>query len=88
MVTPLNPRAIIMQDDGPDFVVLSFSRGEPLVELIASDSNAQTLRFFALQFHPRCEAPPTGCSAGDLLTPAIEFGCGCRRSLRCWHLHW
>ena len=73
MVTPLNPRAIVMQDDGPEFEVLSFSRGEPLVELIASDSSAQTLRFFALQFHPRCEASPTGCNAADLLTPAIEF---------------
>lgn len=74
MVTPLNPRAILMREESSEALeVLSFSRGEPLVELIASDPAAQTLRFFAFQFHPRCESGPAGCNAADLLTPAIEF---------------
>lgn len=74
MVTPVNPRAIVMQDGSAGFQILSFARGEPLVELIAHDPIAKTLRFFAVQFHPQCEASPTGCGPGDLLTPAIEIG--------------
>ena len=38
MVTPINPRAIVMRDGTADFEVLSFARGEPLVELIARRS--------------------------------------------------
>jgi len=75
MVTPLNPRAILMSDPlEPRYTVLAFARGEPLVELVANDPAAQTLRFFAVRFHPACEAAALGCNAADLLTPAIESG--------------
>jgi mono/diheme cytochrome c family protein len=52
--------------------VLAFARGEPLVELVANDPAAQTLRFFLVRFHPACET--AGCSTGDLQTAAIESG--------------
>ena len=76
-VTPLTPRAFIMTTPNntapnPQYQVVSFSRGEPLVELVANDPNANTLRFFLVRFHPACEA--TGCNAADLLTPSIESG--------------
>jgi len=76
-VTPLTPRAFIMtapntSAPNPQYQVLSFSRGEPLVELVANDPNANTLRFFLIRFHPACEA--TGCNPADLLTPSIESG--------------
>lgn len=77
-VTPLNPRAFVMTpplaNNGPNprYQVLAFARGEPFVELVANDPQAQTLRFFLVRFHPACEA--TGCAPGDLLTPAIESG--------------
>lgn len=75
-VTPLNPRLILMREDPAEQIgpveVLSFARGEPLVELIGEDQAADTLRFFVVQFHPSCEQATGGCTPGDLLTPAVE----------------
>jgi mono/diheme cytochrome c family protein len=77
-VTPLNPRAFLMTPPlgtnvpNPRYQVLAFARGEPFVELVANDPQAQTLRFFLLRFYPACEA--AGCTPADLLTPAIESG--------------
>jgi hypothetical protein len=76
-VNPILPRAFLMTPAtgtaaNPSYQVLAFARGEPLVELVANDANAQTLRFFLLRFHPACEA--TGCSNADLQTAAIESG--------------
>jgi hypothetical protein len=53
---------------------MAFARGEPVVELVANDPQAQTLRFFLVRFHPACESAPGGCSPADLLTPSIESG--------------
>lgn len=79
-VTPLNPRAVVMTaphlDPRPNdsYMVLTFARGEPLVELVANDPSANTLRFFVLRFHPTCESSAAGCNYADLLTPTIESG--------------
>jgi mono/diheme cytochrome c family protein len=79
-VTPLNPRAFLMTPPlatnapNPRYQVMAFARGEPFVELVANDPQAQTLRFFLMRFHPACEAAPTGCGPADLLTPSIEAG--------------
>jgi hypothetical protein len=76
-VTPLTPRAFLMTPPSttgaanPTYQVLSFSRGEPLVELVANDPAAGTLRFFLVRFHPACEP---NCTFGDLQTPTIESG--------------
>jgi len=75
-VNPITPRAFLSTpplanaQPNPNYQVLSFSRGEPLVEMVANDPAAQTLRFFLVRFHPACEA--TGCTHADLQTPAIE----------------
>jgi hypothetical protein len=78
-VTPLNPRAFLMTPSAngapnPSYQVLAFARGEPLVELVANDPAANTLRFFLVRFHPACEAAAAGCNHADLLTPTIESG--------------
>jgi hypothetical protein len=73
LVTPLNPRVILIRETitDPRFTILSFARGEPMVELVADDPAAQTLRFFLLKFQLPCA--PT-CNNADLLTPTIESG--------------
>ncbi|TMQ21911.1 MAG: hypothetical protein E6J91_02065 [Deltaproteobacteria bacterium] len=76
-VNPILARAFLMTpspNSAPNasYQVLAFARGEPLVELVANDPAAQTLRFFLVRFHPACES--TGCSNGDLQTAAIESG--------------
>lgn len=74
LVTPLNPRVIFIRETitDPRFTIVSFARGEPMVELVADDPAAQTLRFFLLKFELPCSA--TGCNNADLLTPTIESG--------------
>jgi hypothetical protein len=75
-VNPITPRAFLStpplsgNPPNPTYQVLSFARGEPLVELVANDPAAQTLRFFLVRFHPTCEA--TTCTHADLQTPTIE----------------
>jgi hypothetical protein len=76
-VNPVLPRAFLMTPasgtaPNPSYQVLAFARGEPMVELVANDAKAQTLRFFLIRFHPACEA--AGCSHADLQTAAIESG--------------
>lgn len=76
LVTPLNPRVIFMRETLADrrFTIVSFARGEPMVELVADDPTAQTLRFFLLRFQLPCATTAKGCNNADLLTPTIEFG--------------
>lgn len=75
-VNPITPRAFLMTPatglngaPNPSYQVLSFARGEPLVELVANDKIANTLRFFLPRFHPSCEP---NCTNADLQTPTIE----------------
>src|SRR5262245_24392356 len=76
-VTPLNPRAFLMTPAlttggaNPQYQVMAFARGEPFVELVANDPQAQTLRFFLVRFQPACEP---SCTWADLLTPTVESG--------------
>lgn len=79
-VNQLAPRAFLMTpgnangSPNPNYQVMAFSRGEPFVELVANDPQAQTLRFFLIRFNPGCESAPGGCNFADLLTPTIESG--------------
>ena len=74
-VNPITPRAFLMTPPlasgapNPLYQVLAFARGEPLVELVANDPVAKTLRFFLVRFHPACEP---SCTNADLQTPTIE----------------
>ncbi|HXU73288.1 MAG TPA: hypothetical protein VN947_28410 [Polyangia bacterium] len=86
-VSALNPRAILFtapsqapstqQNDGsfiadPGFVAMGFVRGSQLAEVIAHDPQANELHFYLVRFLQDCNASADGCSAGDLLTPAVE----------------
>jgi hypothetical protein len=76
-VNPITPRAFLMTPpsttgaSNPTYQVMAFARGEPLVELVANDPAASTLRFFLIRFHPACEP---SCTFADLQTPTIESG--------------
>jgi hypothetical protein len=76
-VTALTPRAFLLTPPlasggpNPQYQVMAFARGEPLVELVANDPAAHTLRFFLVRFHPACEP---SCTNADLMTATIESG--------------
>jgi hypothetical protein len=86
-VSSINPRAILFTapsqqpttqaNDGsfiadPGFVAMGFVRGSQLVELAAHDAQSNELHFYLARFLQDCNASSSGCSAGDLLTPAVE----------------
>ncbi len=87
-VSPINPRVFIFTspktegpirgkaEADPDFIALAFSRGEPLVELVARDEHTRELRFFLVRFELGCERTDLpaneGCGERDLYTPAVE----------------
>ncbi len=86
-VSALNPRAIVFTapsgqpttatNDGsfvedPGFVAMGFVRGEQLVELVAHDPEANQLHFYVVRYTQPCNLKNSGCTPGDLLTPAVE----------------
>ena len=80
----INPRAIIFTPPNSrgrvnkpnplaSFVAMGFVRGEEFVELVSNDPTANNaLRFFLFNFSHECTTSATGCTFGDLLTPAVE----------------
>lgn len=68
LVSPINPRAIVMTYSN----FLAFNRGVQQVEIAARDRDAQRFNFYLLSFHQDCNAAPGGCTNGDLYTPSIE----------------
>lgn len=84
----INPRAIIFTPpkatgrvaNNPQpltsFTAMGFVRGEEFVELVSNDPTANNgqgdLSFFLFKFQHACDSSPTGCTNGDLLTPAVE----------------
>ena len=86
-VSSINPRAILFTapsqqpttqaNDGsfiadPGFVTMGFVRGSQLVELAAHDAQSNELHFYLVRFLQDCNASSSGCTPGDLLTPAVE----------------
>jgi cytochrome c553 len=78
-VSAINPRAFIMSPTPgaptrvQGFVIMTFVRGEPLVEIAAEDPQSRKLTLYLVKFNVPCEATKS-CKPGDLLTPAIEKG--------------
>lgn len=68
LVSPLNPRAIVLNDD----VVIAFQRGTQHVELISSVLDPSKSHFYLLSFQQACNAQSAGCTPGDLYTPRLE----------------
>lgn len=79
-VNAINPRVFVFTPPPtapaplPGFVVLSFTRGEPFVELAAHDAKTGKITFYLIKFDLACEKGSAGCSFGDLMTPSIETG--------------
>jgi mono/diheme cytochrome c family protein len=86
-VSAINPRAIVFTaptgapsaqpNDGsfvedPGFVALGFVRGEQLAEIAAHDPQTDQIHFYLIRYTQPCNRKNTGCTNGDLLTPAVE----------------
>jgi hypothetical protein len=74
-VSAINPRVLLMSASAvgqvdPNFVIMGFVRGEQFAEIIVNSPTGP--EFFLAGFKQACNSKPEGCSAGDLLTPAIE----------------
>jgi mono/diheme cytochrome c family protein len=72
LVSPINPRLIMISQEARAPSFLAFSRGVQQVEIIASDRALERFNFYLLRFEQACNLTPAACSAGDLYTPRIE----------------
>lgn len=78
-VSAINPRAFIMSPTPgapqriPGYVIMTFVRGDPFIEIAAEDPQSRKLTLYLLKFDVPCEASHS-CKPGDLLTPAVEKG--------------
>jgi cytochrome c553 len=71
LVSPLNPRAFILGKN----TTLAYVRGAQEVELVSqTQDGAAELVFYLLRYQQPCNSSSTGCSPGDLYTPATEWG--------------
>lgn len=70
-VSALNPRAFVFSAPTSDFVVVSFTRGENIVEIVAGDPVTKERAFYLLSYAQPCDLAG-GCSHGERLTPVTE----------------
>jgi hypothetical protein len=68
VVSPINPRAIVMGKG----TLLAYQRGVQRVELASFTRDGTGLHFYVVTFKQACNAKKRGCNAGDLYTPKIE----------------
>ena len=76
-VSAINPRVIAMRMDLAKpvrYVAAAYARGEQFLELAVNDRSDNSLQLYVLSFRNACNSQPEGCSAADLLTPAVESG--------------
>lgn len=68
LVSPINPRAILFNND----TFVAFQRGVQKVEIITRDRATDGLNFYLVSFKQACNAAPGGCLPGDLFTLNVE----------------
>ncbi|MET0391119.1 MAG: hypothetical protein ABW321_34425 [Polyangiales bacterium] len=72
LVSPINPRAIIVGAD----TIMAFHRGVQQVELLSSPPGIlpedKDFKLYLVSFRQACNAADGGCTHGDLYTPRIE----------------
>jgi hypothetical protein len=68
LVSPLNPRVIILGDN----TIMAFQRGVQRIELISRARDTGTFNFYLVEFEQACSRGDNGCSFGDLYTLQIE----------------
>lgn len=69
LVSPLNPRAIVLNKR----TAMAFQRGQQQVELASRGDESSPYTFYLLTFEQACNASAAGCMAGDLFSPAVEI---------------
>ncbi len=78
-VSAINPRTFVFTAPPgqaipmPGYVVVGFTRGDPLVEVAAHSPKTGKLSLYLLKFDLECEESHN-CNNRDLFTPAIESG--------------
>ena len=68
MVSPINPRAVVIGEH----TLLAFHRGVQRVEIASRARDHDATNFYLLSFSQACNAAAAGCRPGDLYTPRIE----------------
>lgn len=68
LVSPLNPRAILLNQH----TLLAFQRGAQKVEIATADRVTGRRNFYLVSFKQACNARAGGCLPGDLYTLQIE----------------
>jgi hypothetical protein len=70
MISPINPRAIVLGKN----VVTAFQRGVQHVELASRrrDRTDPAYNFYLASFSQACNTSAEGCKPGDLYTPSLE----------------
>jgi hypothetical protein len=68
LVSPINPRAIVITED----TALAFTRGVQQVELASRDRDSHAFNFYLLRFEQACTAAAGGCGPIDRYTDRVE----------------
>ena len=68
LVSPINPRAILLGSD----VALAFQRGVQRVELAARARDREGFNLYVVSFEQACNQSSQGCGAADLFGPQLE----------------
>jgi hypothetical protein len=68
LVSPLNPRAILLGED----TFATFQRGVQQVEMASRARDKNGFNFYLLSFTQSCNERDGGCRPGDLYTPSVE----------------
>lgn len=68
VVSPINPRAILIGDK----IILTYQRGVQRLELATRDRQTYLPIFYLLTFEQACNQREGGCTPGELFTPEVE----------------
>jgi hypothetical protein len=68
LISPINPRVIVMGDR----IIVAYQRGVQRLELATRTRETYDFKLYLLSFEQACNERDEGCSPGDLYTPAIE----------------
>jgi hypothetical protein len=70
LVSPINPRALVIGDR----TIMAYQRGVQRIELATLANGEGTFNFYLVDFEQACNERAGGCAPGDLFTPRIESG--------------
>jgi hypothetical protein len=68
LVSPINPRAILLNDA----TLIAFQRGVQKVEIVTAERGTKRPNLYLLTFKQACNVQPSGCTPGNLYTLGVE----------------